>query len=46
MNRFLLAKHAEDRAPSGCGPQTRSTPRRRSLAEQLIDTALERIVNA
>jgi hypothetical protein len=23
MNRFLLAKHAEDRAPSGCGPQAR-----------------------
>ena len=21
MNRFLLTKHAEDRAPSGCGPQ-------------------------
>ena len=23
MNRFLFAKHAEDRAPSGCGPQAR-----------------------
>ena len=23
MNRFLLANHAEDRAPSGCGPQAR-----------------------
>ena len=23
MNRFLLAKDAEDRAPSGCGPQAR-----------------------
>ena len=23
MNRFLLAKQAEDRAPSGCGPQAR-----------------------
>ena len=23
MNRFLFAKHAENRAPSGCGPQAR-----------------------
>jgi hypothetical protein len=23
MNWFLFAKHAEDRAPSGCGPQAR-----------------------
>jgi hypothetical protein len=23
MNRFLFAKQAEDRAPSGCGPQAR-----------------------
>ena len=23
MNRFLVAKHAEDRAPSGCGLQAR-----------------------
>ena len=42
MNQFLFAKHAEDRAPSGCGPQARwlcLLPRNRVVAGQRSNIA-------